>query len=414
MKSSSVRRPAGRAGTAFFIFFFVFFGVQGLCAAEPVEVHDPLSSPAWQYFYNNEYDSALSCFIEETRSRPNGPGAYNHIAQTILYRELFRNGALESELVTGNNPFLRRAKVNISAENRKAFEDAMGRATSLGEARLEKNEDDAEALYDLSVTYGLRANFEFLVDKAWTDALRNATESRKYSNRVLALEPGLSDAYLIQGLHNYVVGSLPFYLRMVGFLAGFHGDRDKGMQELESVAAHGVLNKYDARILLAVIYRREQRPGEAIPLLKELSHTFPHNYLLQLEQVQMYSDAGNKGAALSILADVERLRNAQTEGYRDLPLEKIRYLRGNLLFWYGDLGPALTEIRAVTAKADELDLNTAVLAWLRLGQLYDLQGQHGNAVFAYKKTMKAAPDSAAANEAKGYILSPYKRKMANS
>jgi Tetratricopeptide repeat len=385
-----------------------------LAGDAPVTLQDPLHSPGWQHFYNNEYDSAVSDFERETREHPADPGAYNHLAQAILYRQLFRNGALESELVTGNNPFLRSPKVEISDAERGKFGDAMDKAASLAQARVAKHQSDAAALYDLSVTYGLRANYEFLVDKAWTDALRNATQSRKYSNQVLQLQPGLADAYLIQGLHDYVVGSLPFYLRMVGFLAGFHGDRNRGLLELQTVAQRGVLNKYDARILLAVIYRRERRPEDAIPLLQGLARIFPYNYLLQLEQVQMYSDAGNKTAALSILAHVEELRAAQTEGYRDLPLEKIKYLRGNLLFWYGDVRPALEEMKAVTAKADSLDLSTAVLAWLRLGQLYDLCGQHGEAVSAYRETMKTAPDSAAASEAKGYISSPYKRKLASS
>ncbi len=385
-----------------------------LAADDLVKLQDPLNSPGWRHFYNNEYDSATSDFEQEVREHPSDPGAYNHLAQTILYHEIFRNGALESELVTGNNPFLRSPKVEISDAQRSKFEDTMSKALSLGQARLAKDPNDATALYDLSVTYGLRANYEFLVDKAWMDALRNATQSRKYSNQVLQLQPGLTDAYLIQGLHDYVVGSLPFYLRMVGFLAGFHGDRDRGLQELQVVAQRGVLNKYDARILLAVIYRRERRPEDAIPLLQGLGQMFPHNYLLQLEQVQMYSDAGNKTAALSILAQVERLRAAQTEGYRELPLEKIEYLRGNLLFWYGDVRPALDEMKAVTAKVDNLDLNTAVLAWLRLGQLYDLCGRHEEAVAAYRETMRTAPDSAAASEAKGYISSPYRRKVASS
>lgn len=383
-------------------------------AADPVEVKDPLQSPGWRYFYNNQYDSAIAYFSREVREQPNNAAAYNHLAQSILYRELFRNGALESELVTGNNPFLRSPKVNISDENRQKFRDAVDKAESLAQDRLKEQGNDARALYDLSVTYGLRANFNFLVDKAWKEALHNATESRTYSNKVLEVQPSLTDAYLIQGLHDYVVGSLPFYLRMVGFLAGFHGDRDKGLQELKEVAQHGVLNKYDARILLAVIYRREHRPKDAIPLLQDLAQTFPHNDLLQLEQVQMYSDAGNKQAALEVLAKVEKLKADQVEGYREIPIEKIRYLRGNLLFWYGDIGPALEEIKAVTSKTNNLDLNTEVLAWLRLGQLYDLEGQHGNAVFAYTRTMKAAPSSAAASEAKSYISSPYKRKSSNS
>src|SRR3954462_13699952 len=60
--------------------------------AEPVKVEDPLQSPAWQHFYNNEYDEALADFTREVSKQPNDATAYNHLAQAILYRELFRNG----------------------------------------------------------------------------------------------------------------------------------------------------------------------------------------------------------------------------------------------------------------------------------------------------------------------------------
>jgi predicted Zn-dependent protease len=185
------------------------------------------------------------------------------------------------------------------------------------------------------------------------------------------------------------------------------------LTELKNVAENGVLNKYDAQILLAVIYRREKRPEDAIPLLKNLAAAFPRNYLLPLEQVQMYSDAGDKASALRVLNEVDRLRTTQAKGYKDLPPEKIKYLRGNLLFWYGDINPALAEMQDVTAKSGELDLNTAVLAWLRLGQLYDLKGKRDAAVRAYQETIKTAPESRAASEAKGYISSPYKRKSSS-
>ena len=45
----------------------------------------------------------------------------------------------------------------------------------------------------------------------------------------------------------------------------------------------------------------------------------------------MYSDAGDKASALRILDEVERLRAAGSAGFKDLPPEKIKYLRGNLL-----------------------------------------------------------------------------------
>lgn len=384
-----------------------------LLAASTMKLRDPLKDPGWQHFYNNEYDQALAAFEQEAREHPEDPEAYNHIAQAVLYREMFRSGALESQLVTGNNPFLRRAKMGVSPDVRKQFQDALDKAIDLGNAELKEDANSIPALYALSVAHGLRANYAFLVEKAWSQALHEATTSRKYSDRILAVDPKFVDAYLIQGLHDYVVGSLPFYVRMFGFLAGFHGDRELGIRELQDVAQHGVLNKYDAQILLAAIYRREHKPEQAIPLLKECAARFPRNYLLRLEEVQMYSDAGNKAAALQVLDDVSRLQAEHAPGYRNLPVEKIAYLRGNLLFWYGDFDPALADMKRATSNASRLDLGTAVLAWLRLGQLYDLQGEHVQAVEAYKETMRTAPESPAAKEAKGYISAPYQRKRPN-
>jgi tetratricopeptide (TPR) repeat protein len=381
--------------------------------AMPVRVSDPLEWPGWRHFYNNEYSEAAADFEQQTRQHPDDPNCFNHLAQAVLYGELFRNGALESQLVTGNNPFLRAPKMNVSKEVHDRFFAAIQKAMALANQRVERDPHDAAALYALSVSHGLRANYSFLVEKAWTDSLKDATASRKYSNRVLELEPNLTDGYLVQGLHDYVVGSLPFYMRMLGFLTGFHGDRDKGLKEIQRVAQQGVLNRYDARILLAAIYRRERRPSDAIPLLKDLQAMFPRNVLLRLEQVQMYSDAGDKRAALQVLDEVEQLKRESAPGYREFPLEKLKYLRGNVLFWYGDIEPALTEMKYVTARAGGLDLNTAVLAWLRLGQLYDMQGNHPEAIRAYEATMRTAPESAAASEAKGYISARYKRKNAN-
>ena len=391
----------------------VCFAISAFAAfgSSQVNVSDPLNNPGWQHFYNNEFSEALASFEEEVRAHPNDPDPYNHVAQAILYREMLRNGALESQLVTGTNPFLRRVKMAVPPEVRASFNAALNKSMDLANRRIAQNPNDIRALYALSVSHGLRANYLFLVEKAWTDALRDATASRKYSNRILAVDPQFIDAYLVQGLHDYIVGSLPFYMRMLGFVAGFHGNVAQGLRELENVAQNGVLNKYDARILLAAIYRREHRPREALALLKDAAERFPRNYLLRLEQVQMYSDAGDKASALRVLDQVDQLRARGSAGFKDLPVEKIEYLRGNLLFWFGDFGPALDEMKQVVVRSDELDLNTALLAWLRVGQLYDLRGDHTSAVEAYRKTIEMAPDSPVGDEAKHYISSPYHRRV---
>ena len=388
------------------------FGASVLCVARPGLNEDPLTDPGFVHFYNNEFEEAIASFEQELKARPDDPDLYNHVAQALLYREMLRDGALESQLVTGNNPFLRRPKMEISAQDKAQFDECINQASKQTDARLERNPRDISALYARGVAHGLRANYLFLVEKAWVDSLREATAARKADQEIIEIDPNFVDARLILGLNQYIVAGLPFYMRALGFIGGFHGDREEGIRQLELVAKTGVINRYDAEILLAAIYRREHRAQQAIPLLKDLAEKFPRNYLLRLEQVQMYSDLGDKNSALEVLARVDELRREGVAGYVNLPAEKLKYLKGNLLFWYGELDPALADLKEATQKADELDLNTAVLAWLRLGQTYDLQGNHQDAIQAYRATMRTAPKSAAATEAKAYISNPYRRKRA--
>jgi tetratricopeptide (TPR) repeat protein len=381
------------------------------CAATPAfPVEDPLKNPGFVHFYNLEYDQALADFERQANVHPDDPAIYNDIAQTILFKEMFRDGALESELVTGTNPFLRRPKMRISPQDKSQFNRAINRSIELSRARLDKNPDDLGALHAQVVAHGLRANYLFLVEKAWLDALHEATEARKANDKILELAPNFVDAHLASGMSEYIVGCLPLYMRVLGKLRGFQGDKEDGIRQLERVARSGTLDRYDADILLAAIYRREHRPKQAITLLKGLVNTFPRNYLFRFEQVQMYSDLGDKQSALQVLAQIDHLRRSGAPGYAHLPLERIQYAKGNLLFWYGDLDPALSDLKQVTERASELDLSTAVMAWLRLGQVYDLKGDRAQAIQAYRETLKTAPRSAPALEAEGYIASPYRRK----
>src|ERR1700720_567954 len=206
----------------------------------------PLAERGFEHFYNLEFDEALTAFHAEAAAVPDSADAYNHIAQTILYREMFRSGALESQLVTGTNPFLRRAKMNPSAAEDKLFNDAIARSMELAEARLKTDSNDTPALYAMGVSYGLRSNYNYLVHKAWADALHDATSARKAHHRATEADPGFTDAFLVQGLYDYIVGSLPFHWRTLGLLAGFRGNRERGIETLKLVAEKGRANTADA------------------------------------------------------------------------------------------------------------------------------------------------------------------------
>ncbi len=367
----------------------------------------PTLDTAFDHFYNLEFTAALDIFSKLAATHPEDANLQNHVAQSILFREMLRAGALETELVTGGNAFLRREKMNPSEADQRRFFEAIDTALKLTSRAVAANPNDEDAYYAQGVAYGLRANYRFLVTKSWMDALRDATEARKAHQKVLALNPKRMDAHLIPSTHEYIVGSLSWHYRLLGFLTGFHGSKDGGVRGLQQVAREGDRDRDDAKVLLATIYRRDRRLQEAVTLLTDLIHRYPRNYLFHLELAQMYSDLGDKDRALAAVAEVARLKRAGTAGYDALAEEKIVYFRSTIQFWYRDYDAALAGFRRVTAKAADLDPNTGVTAWMRLGQTLDLKGERAEALKAYRAAEAYAPHSAVAEECAGYLKKAY-------
>jgi tetratricopeptide (TPR) repeat protein len=375
----------------------------------PLGAQDGSVDKGYDYFYNLDFDEAISSFQEAIARNPASPDLHNHVAEAIVFREMFRNGALESELVSGNNSFLRRPKLNPTPEIEKQFLDEIARAMTLGEAQLKANPNDRAAMYALGISYGLRSDYYWVVRKAWRDSLKDATAARKLHNRLSELDPSNVDARLVQGLHDYIVGSLPLMYRMLGFLVGIRGDREKGLRTVQEVATHGRDNRTEAQILLCALYRRENRPKEALPLIQDLIRRFPRNFLLRLELSQMYSLAGDGVNGLKAAEEVAALKSRHAPGYDRASWERIYYQLGTTQFWYRDLDRALENLLKVVHSPAELDLNIGSYAWLRIGQVYDMTRQRSLALPAYRKSIDFAPEGDAAREAKKYLSTAYSR-----
>ena len=292
---------------------------------------DVLDDSAFDHFYNLEYDQALAGFISGARKTPESPDAQNHIAQTILFREMFRQGMLQSQMLTSSNSFLKMPKMEMSAADQRQFTDAISHAMELSQARLDSDGNDSAALYALGVSYGLRGNYNFAVRKAYLDALHDIGCARKFHNRVTRLDPSMVDAQLTQGVYEYVVGSLPFGWKMLGLMGGLQGSRARGIAMLNRVASEGSTNRIDATIFLAAIYRREHRSADAICILKPLVALLPRNYLLRLELAEMYGDLADHDAAQDVLNQVEQLRRRHAPGYEVLSADLVRQVREQVL-----------------------------------------------------------------------------------
>jgi tetratricopeptide (TPR) repeat protein len=377
-----------------------------LAAALPLAAQN-LVDEGWDHFYNLEYDQAIGDFERAISQNSTSPDLHNHLAQTIVFKEMFRDGALESELVSGNNSLLRRAKLNPSPETRKRFLEEIDTSLGLCDARLKKNPNDVGALYAQGIAYGIRSDYFWVVEKSWRDSLRDATSARRSHNRISEIQPDNVDARLVDGLHDYIVGSLPWGFRMMGFLVGIHGDKEKGIHTVEFVAKNGKDNKVDAEIFLCALYRREGHTNLAVPLVQDLVRRFPRNYLLRLELSVMYSMAGDKVHGLEAVEEAARLKREHAPGFDQMPWEKIYYQEGSIQFWYRDEEKALENLKKVVAGVENVDLNTGAYTYLRIGQIYDMTHHRQQAIEYYKKAIAYEPQADAAVQSRKYLESPY-------
>lgn len=378
-------------------------------AAAPLGGQQAVIDEGFNAFYNLDYDQAIAIFEKAIAQNPNLPDVHNHLAQTLIFREMFRNGALESELVSGNNSFLRRPKLNPASDTEKRILDEIAKAMALSDALLKQNPKNTAAMYASGISFGLRSNYYWVVKKAWHDSLKDATAARKLHSRIMELEPANVDARLVPAIHDYIVGSLPLAYKMLGFMIGIHGDKEKGIRTVQDVAKNGRLNRVDAEVFLCALYRRENQSKLAVPLVQDLIRRYPRNYLFRMELGQMYSQSGDGVRGLQAVEEVARLKAAHAPGFDRVPWEKIYYQQGSIQFWYNDLDKSLENMKKVTAAAEEVDLNVGVQAYLRMGQIYDMKLRRNEAIAAYKKAIAYAPEAEAAQESKKYLSTPYRR-----
>lgn len=288
-----------------------------LCLAAPGARGElPEQSGGYTAFYNLDFDRAIALFERETETNPASPEAWNHLAHGLLHRRLYLSGAMASELAGASNAFLRRPRVEMPAAEEKRFLDAIHRSLDLSHRRLAVRKDDPLALYALGVAHAHRGKFHLLCRKAWFDALREANRSRSFHNRLRLVDPANPDALLVLGMHEYIASQISPWVRWMAAMAGFSGNRERGIAMMEDAVRRGRKTAVEARLLLALTYNREKQPERALPLMRELSAAFPRNYLYRSEVLLLHARAGQREEALAGLARLESDRqNAVPEAH---------------------------------------------------------------------------------------------------
>ena len=195
-----------------------------------------------------------------------------------------------------------------SIADRLRFQQATRKAEELARMLLAKNPNDAAAMFTLGQAFTVRANLALLADKEWRAALKASGEARKLHLRVLELDGTMIDALLVPSAHEYIIGSLPAYLKAMGFLVGLSGNKEKGLAGLHKVAVSGNRTKLEAQVLLALLERREDRPDLALPTMRKLATAYRSNHLYRREVVNLLLDMKKKDEARSEISQLSDAR----------------------------------------------------------------------------------------------------------
>ncbi len=251
----------------------------------------PSLDQGFRLLYNLDFDQAHQVFLSWEREHPQDPVGPTAEAAGILFSEFHRLGVLEGQFFENDKKFLDRDKQDPDSAVRDRFNAALDHAQGLASARLAVDLKDRDALFAMTLSSGLRADYAALIEKKNMASLHYTREANDWADQLLAVDPNCYDARVATGFSKYIIGSMAAPVRWFLRMGGVSGDKKQGIVELQMTADHGQYLGPFARILLAIAYVRDKDDTRARQLLASLRDEFPKNTLFTHEIARL--DAGH-------------------------------------------------------------------------------------------------------------------------
>jgi tetratricopeptide (TPR) repeat protein len=329
-------------------------------APTPAAFQDPAAvrRQAFDLAYNLDHDEALALLRRSVAAHPDDPASHRALASVVWLTLLYQRGAVTVDHYLGS---FSRTQVELSkppaaldAEFRKHVE----RAIQLAEARTARAPRDIQARYDLGAAVGLQASHVATVQGKMFAGFKAARRAYDEHETVLELDPSRKEAAMVVGTYRYVVSTLSLPLRMMAYVAGFGGGKERGIQMIqETAAARDCESQTDAMFALVLLFNRERRYDEAMRVLGELRRLYPRNRLAVLESGSTALRAGRAAEAESFF----------TQGLAVVARETRPLMPGERALWHYKRGAArLARANVDGARADlELAVESSAQDWVK-------------------------------------------------
>ena len=332
----------GRQGLVFTLVFLI---------ASPALAQDgmaALRSRAFELGYNLDHEQAVALLRKGLQSSPDDPSLHRALASILWLNMLFSRGAVTVDHYLGSfsrtQIELKKPPPELDAE----FKQHVAKAIELAERRVAANDRDPQAHYDLGAAIGLRASYIATVEGKMLAGFKAARRAFDEHEKILALAPARKDAGVVTGTYRYAVSTLSLPMRVMAYVAGFGGGRERGIRLLQEAAADESDSRTDAMFALVLIYNRERQYDEALKVLDDLGRRYPRNRLIVLEKGATALRAARYRQAEAVLSG--GLRMLAQETWTRMPGEEPlwRYKRGAARAALGETAGASADLQAAT------------------------------------------------------------------
>jgi hypothetical protein len=237
--------------------------------------------------YQLKFGEARGQFIDWQRTDPQDPLGYEAVAASYLFEEFYKQHILTSAFFLNDERLLGGIQGKPDESRKTGFKAANQKGRELALKRLGEDPRNADALFALTISTGMRADFAAILEKRQLESLSLIKEAEGYAKRLLRQRPDEADVWLSLGAANYIIGSLPAYKRFFLWFGRIHGNKRLGMEQLQIAAEKGHYLKPFAEIFLALAAMREKQEALARSQLLDLAAHFPENPLFRAELARL-------------------------------------------------------------------------------------------------------------------------------
>ncbi len=249
--------------------------------------------------YNFDFPGAHAILDSYIAGHPADPLPYAVRSAVYVYSELDRMGILESEFFADDKRITEKKKLKPDPAVRTRFFQAVQDTQSRAQPILTATPDDFRATFATCLAVGVVMDYTALIEKRHLSSLSDAKRGNLCAQHLLKVHPQAYDAYVTTGFTEYLVGSLAFYVRWFVHFDDVKGSKEQGIKNLRLAAQSGHYLKPFAKVLLAMVYLRENEPEQSFRFLSDLSHDYPENPLFRKELAKVAARLPGISAASS-------------------------------------------------------------------------------------------------------------------